>query len=252
MHVDINCDMGESFGRYTLGNDELVFPYISSANIACGFHGGDPVHIERTIDKAIEHGVVIGAHPSYPDLVGFGRRYMKIDMLELKSILKYQIAALKGLVESKGAPLVYVKPHGALYNQAAHDAITSSAIIAAIKELDDQLILMGLAGSVTEAVAKANEQPFVAEGFADRRYEADGQLMSRTKEGAVITDAKQAAEQALYLVKYQQVQITNGSLIPVEAVSICIHGDNPNVGNILIHINEAFKAAGVKVKSFAQ
>ena len=178
--IDINCDMGESYGRYQLGNDEKMMSYISSCNIACGFHGGDPLVMERTLQQAIEHGVQIGAHPSYPDRSGFGRRKMDVDKQELKAIIKYQIAAIQGMAQSLNAKVSYVKPHGALYNRAASDPIEAATILKAIHEIDPELILMGLAGSLVEAMAHEKGQPFIAEAFADRRYDKNGQLVARS------------------------------------------------------------------------
>ncbi|MEO1263030.1 MAG: 5-oxoprolinase subunit PxpA [Bacteroidota bacterium] len=252
MKIDINCDMGESFGQYRVGNDDAIFPYITSSNIACGFHGGDPVHIEKTINSAIEHGVQIGAHPSYPDLGGFGRRFMQVKKSELKSILKYQIAAIKGLVECKGAKLIYVKPHGALYNQAARDEAETTVIIEALQEIDPTLILMGLAGSTTERVCKKRDITFVAEAFADRKYEPDGSLRSRLKPGAVIHDPEEAAAQVLSIVKEKKVLAHGGLEIPIVAQSICIHGDNPTAIDILKKIEVALAENNILKKGFAK
>ena len=251
MKIDINCDMGESFGQYKIGNDEAVFPFITSSNIACGFHGGDPVHIEKTIMNAIKYGVQIGAHPSYPDRAGFGRRYMKIKKGDLKSILKYQVAALKGLVESHGGQLKYVKPHGALYNQAAKEEAETLVIIEALQEMDDKLILMGLAGSVTDEICKKENIKFVAEAFADRQYEKDGSLMSRTKKGSVIHDPNKAAAQVLSIVMDKCVYADDGTPVPVEAQTICIHGDNPSVVDILKKIDQQLTEKGILKKGFA-
>ena len=248
--MDINCDMGESFGRYIIGNDENIMPYITSANIACGFHGGDPVHIEKTIKNAIKYKVQIGAHPSYPDLAGFGRRYMDIKKAELKSIIKYQIAALKGLVESNGGKLKYVKPHGALYNQAAKETATTETIINAIQEIDGRLILMGLAGSMTEKICGEKNMKFVAEAFADRQYEANGQLKSRAKNGAVIHDAEKAAAQVLSIILEKWVYTEDGIKVPINAQSICIHGDNPSAIYILKKIDERLKEYKIVKRNF--
>ncbi len=248
--MDINCDMGESFGHFKIGNDEKIFPYISSCNIACGFHAGDPLHMENTIKIALAFGVQIGAHPSYPDLVGFGRRKMKIERTELKACIKYQVAALKGMVESQGGKLAYVKPHGALYNTAANDESESLAIIHAIREIDDELMLMGLADSVTQEVAKRENTPFICEAFADRKYDDNGRLLSRAKKGAVLEKAEDVVEQVLSLVLYQRVESISGKSIHVKADSICIHGDNPAAVSILQAIQEAFRGNGIIRKDF--
>ena len=251
MQIDINCDMGESFGQYKIGNDDAIFPFITSSNIACGFHGGDPVHIEETIVNAVKHGVQIGAHPSYPDLAGFGRRYMQLEKKELKAVLKYQIAAVKGLVESHGGQLKYVKPHGALYNRAAKDEMEAHTIIEALREIDDTLVLMGLAGSVTAAVSEKERVKFIAEAFADRKYEKDGSLMPRSKAGSVIHDPALATNQVLSIVMDKCVYAEDGTAVPVHAQSICIHGDNPNVVDILKKIDMELKNRGIEKMYFS-
>ncbi|MCR9287543.1 5-oxoprolinase subunit PxpA [Saprospiraceae bacterium] len=251
LQIDINCDMGESFGNYKIGNDEEIMPYISSANIACGFHGGDPFHIEQTIKNALKYGISIGAHPSYPDLQGFGRRKMTIKNAELKAILKYQIAAVKGLVESYGGTLKYVKPHGALYNTAANDANETYVILEAIDEIDPKILLMGMAGSITEEVAKKENIPYVAEAFADRSYTENGRLMSRQKNGSVLYKPNEIVEQVLSIILEKKVKTQTGKLINLTAQSICIHGDNPNVIEILKGINDALNLKNILKKSFA-
>jgi UPF0271 protein len=248
--IDINCDMGESYGRFKIGDDENIFPFITSCNIACGFHGGDPVTIEKTIEFAIQNNVNIGAHPSYPDLSGFGRRKMDLKKDELKSLIKYQVSALKGLAESRGATLSYVKPHGALYNSMAGNELETKTVIEAIQEIDSSLYLMGLAGSLVEEIANQKKIYFVAEAFADRRYEKDGTLMSRQKEGSVIDDPKEAAEQVLSIVMHQKVKSLDGITIPLKAQSICIHGDNPAAVVILSTLNKRFEENNILKKSF--
>ena len=237
--------MGESYGRYTIGNDEAIFPYITSANIACGFHGGDPFHIERTIKNALKHGVQVGAHPGYPDLAGFGRRKMQIPKNELRAIIKYQVAALKGLTESLGGRLVYVKPHGALYNTAASDVNETAIIIEAIQEIDSQLALMGLAGSIMETIAKREKIPFIQEAFADRRYTAAGKLRSRLKDNAVLQDAEEAASQVVAIALKQGVTSDENTIVSIEAQSVCIHGDNPVAVAILKMIDKKLKENGI-------
>lgn len=231
--IDINCDMGESYGNFKIGNDQAIFPYITSCNIACGFHGGDPLHIEKTIQGALAYGIQIGAHPSYPDLAGFGRRKMQIPEEELRALVKYQISALKGMVESLGGRLKYVKPHGALYNTAAHRTQEAMAIIRAIQEVDGSLYLMGLAGSPMEQLAREKQIPFVAEAFADRKYMADGRLRSRSEIGAVIDSPEEAAQQVVDIVLLQKVETYEGEPWALKAQSICIHGDNPAVVAVL-------------------
>ena len=247
--VDINCDMGESYGRFVVGRDVDIFPYISSCNIACGFHGGDPVVIERTIDLAIKNGVRIGAHPSYPDLHGFGRRFMDIDLTDLQSIIRYQVAAIKGLVEIKGGQLKYVKPHGALYNRIATDENTATAVYQAIYAFDSSLAVMGLAGTHTLRIANEVGITHIAEAFADRRYTPDGNLKSRSLSGAVITDPELAAEQVLNLVLRKQVVSDGGSEIPVDAQSICIHGDTATAVEIAQHIQTVLSENSIECKA---
>ena len=249
MKIDINCDMGESFGNYTIGNDPEIFPFISSCNIACGFHGGDPTVMENTVLMALQHGTRIGAHPGYPDLAGFGRRGMKIPSNELKAIIKYQIAALKGIAESHGKYLEYVKPHGALYNAACEHEDEINTILQAIIEIDPKLSLMGLAGSIMEDSAKAKGVNFIAEAFADRRYTPEGLLMSRSKQGAVISNPEEAVQQVLNMVLNNSVTTSDGSEISINPDSICIHGDNIAAVKILTLLNESLKDNKIERKS---
>ena len=246
--IDINADIGESYGRLKVGNDNALFPYLSSCNIACGFHGGDPLHIDKTLGKTIEYGIRIGAHPSYPDLSGFGRRKMQIAPEELKAIVKYQVAALKGMTESLGGTLAYVKPHGALYNTAASDEKESLAIIHAIREIDPKLQLMGLAGSLCEEIAKDQQIAFIAEAFADRRYEADGSLMSRSKAGAVFNNPDEVIEHVLSIILHKELLCADGSKRSIQAQSLCIHGDNPAAVEILQALDKVFLEKGILKK----
>ena len=248
--IDINCDMGESFGHFQIGNDEAIFPLITSSNIACGFHGGDPLHMEQTIKLAIEHGVQIGAHPGFPDLAGFGRRKMELSQEELKANVKYQLAAIKGMAESLGTSVVYVKPHGALYNLAADSEEVSNTLIAGVMEIDQNLMIMGLAGSLFQEICLAQNLPFIAEAFADRCYQANGRLRSRSLDHSVITDPKQAAQQVLDLVANQQVTTFDGTVISLEAQSICVHGDNDKAVEILMSIDEVLTANRIQKRSF--
>lgn len=240
--IDINCDMGESYGRFSIGNDAAIFPLISSCNIACGFHAGDPLHIDRTIEQALQHQLRIGAHPSYPDLAGFGRRYMQIQADELEAILKYQIAALKGLVESRGGQLAYVKPHGALYNRAAKDATEAQVVINAIKAIDPNLQLMGLANSKMEKLCASNQIGFIAEAFIDRAYTANGQLQARSQKGALIQDAQQALSQIKSISEHGFVTTVEQTQLSLKADSFCIHGDNPAALDILKTIHQYYAA----------
>ena len=248
--VDINCDMGESYGNFIIGNDEAIFPHITSCNIACGMHAGDPYHIEKTIDQALEHGVQIGAHPGYPDLQGFGRRVLPMKPEELSSYIKYQIAALKGLVESKGGKLTYVKPHGALYNQIAKNSAEAETVIKAIKSMDSELKVMGLAGSLVKEVTESNGLTFIAEAFADRQYEANGQLRSRNLRQSVFSDKESAAEQVINIATNGKTKALDGTEVLVSAQSFCIHGDNPIAVDILMEISNRLELLGISKRSF--
>jgi len=248
--IDINCDLGESYGRFKIGNDDAVFPYLTSCNVACGFHGGDPQTMEQTILSAIDHNVVIGAHPSYPDLQGFGRRRLQMDGGELKAAIKYQVGALKAMCESQGTSVRYVKPHGALYNACFSNPAETTAVLEAIEEIDQNLILMGLAGSLMEEVSVQLGRPFIAEAFADRRYTAEGFLQSRSEVGSVISTADDAVQQVLDIVMKNQVTSYDGAILDVKAQSVCIHGDNPAALQILQALDQAFAEKGIEKKSF--
>jgi 5-oxoprolinase (ATP-hydrolysing) subunit A len=234
--IDINCDMGEGSGPLTKEYKD-IFQYISSCNISCGIHAGDPIHIEQTIEAAICHNIRIGAHPSYPDSEGFGRRKMFFSSDELKAIIKYQIAALKGITESHGGKLSYVKPHGALYNEIAKNRAEALTVIDAILSIDPELAIMGLAGSELETFALQSGINFIPEAFADRRYSQNGNLIPRTEKDAVIHDKKQVLNQIISLTINKNTETENRVFIPVNAKSICIHGDNPAALNILKHIS---------------
>lgn len=239
--IDINCDMGESIGDQIIGQDEKLMPFISSCNIACGFHGGDDFHMNKTVELALKHGIRIGAHPSYPDLEGFGRRPMDIEKEKLKTLLISQIETLKTMVENYGGKLNYVKPHGALYNKASKNKEEAEVIIEAIQSIGSNLALMGLAGSVMEDVAKAKRIPFIAEAFCDRKYEIDGSLMSRSKTGSVYSNVKNVVSQVESIVLNNEVKVGEAKSIQIKADSICIHGDNPKALEILIAIRQFFK-----------
>lgn len=248
--VDINCDMGESFGNFKIGNDEAIFPHITSCNIACGIHAGDPYHIEKTINLALSHKVQIGAHPGYPDLQGFGRRVLPMAQDELSSFIKYQVAALQGMVASAGGKLTYVKPHGALYNEIANNRDVAKTVYSAIKSIDPQLKIMGLAGSHVGEILDSISMEYVPEAFADRHYEADGKLRSRSLPNAVIDDAKMAAQQVLSITEDGETQSLDGNKVALEARSFCIHGDNPSAVDILIEIDSLLKVHNIEKKHF--
>jgi 5-oxoprolinase (ATP-hydrolysing) subunit A len=226
LNIDLNCDLGESFGTYTKGNDQKILEKITSANIACGFHAGDPQIMRRTVSLALKNGVKIGAHPGYPDLEGFGRRNMDISPDEIYSLILYQIGALYGSVKAQGGHLSHVKPHGALYNRAARDKAAARAIAQAVFDFDRSLTLFGLANS--EMITAGNDIGLqtASEVFADRTYQSDGSLTPRTKEGAVIHDEEQALSQVVRMVKEKKVISIDGVEIPINADTVCLHGDN--------------------------
>ena len=230
--IDLNCDMGESTGDQIIGQDRDIMPLISSCNVACGMHGGDAKHMEITIRLAIKNRVRIGAHPSYPDKAGFGRRKMNIDYETLKPLLKDQILKVQKLAQSIDGKMTYVKPHGALYNSMAEDIDESKAMIDAILEVDDHLALMGKAGSNLEAYCKG-KLLFIPEAFIDRTYTNEGKLTSRKEKGAVIMDPMKAVQQLLELYLNNQVITNAGKKLPITASSFCIHGDNPAALEIL-------------------
>lgn len=248
--VDINCDMGESFGNFKIGNDEAIFPHITSCNIACGVHAGDPYHIEKTIDLALSHKVQIGAHPGYPDLQGFGRRVIPMAQDELSSFIKYQVAALQGMVASAGGKLTYVKPHGALYNEIANNKVVAETVYKAIKSIDPELKIMGLAGSHVGEILKSMNLEYVPEAFADRHYEPDGKLRARSLPNAVIDDAAIAAKQVLSITEDGETQSLDGKKVVLEAKSFCIHGDNPSAVDILKEIGILLRAHNIEKKHF--
>jgi UPF0271 protein len=253
--VDLNADVGEGFGRWELGDDDAVIATVTSANVACGFHAGDPSTMARTVRTALEHGVAIGAHVSYRDLAGFGRRYVDADEAELTGDVLYQIGALAGICRALGARIGYVKPHGALYNTIAADDKRgrrhARAVLAALEQYDPSLPVVGLAGSAFLRAAQAVEQPVVAEAFADRAYTPDGALVSRREPGSVLHDADEVAARMVTLVRSGTVQAVDGSTVEVQAESICVHGDSPGAVSMARAVRTALVDAGVDVRPFA-
>ncbi len=237
INIDINCDMGESYGRFTIGNDEAIMPYISSCNIACGFHGGDPTTILKTIDMAIEHGTSIGAHPGYPDLMGFGRRSMALTPQELRDILIYQIGALKSITESRGARLHHVKVHGALYHDAHHNPEVAAAVIDAIVMIDPSILIYTFSQGELHTQARHRQLNIWTEAFADRAYTSSGWLKKRKMKGAVISDPILASEQAWKIAYENKVDADNGAEISIQADTICVHGDTENAVDIAMSIH---------------
>lgn len=249
MRIDINSDVGESYGAWRMGADEDVMPNITSANIACGFHGGDPLTIDRTIKLALRHGVAVGAHPSFPDLQGFGRRRMALTPDEVEAIVIYQVGALAGFVRANGAELVHVKSHGELYNWAAVEPDVARAIARGIKRVDPALVMVCLATAPAMIEAAENEGLKAArEAFADRAYMADGTLQPRRFPGSVHGDPQIAAQQALSIARDRKVKTVDGGLIPLEAQTICIHGDNPPAPAIAAAVRRELAANNIEVR----
>lgn len=246
--VDLNCDLGESFGRYKLGLDEEVIKYVSSVNIACGFHASDPVVMEKTVALAKVNNVSIGAHPGFLDLMGFGRRNMDISLEEAKAYTKYQIGALYGFCKSKSVKLNHVKPHGALYNMAAKDYSLAKSICEAIYEFDKEIILLGLSGSELIRAGEDIGLKCANEVFADRAYEEDGSLVSRKKEGAVITDEEEAINRVIDMIIKKQVRTISGKYIDIKADSICVHGDGIKALKFVKKINKKLKEENIEIK----
>lgn len=249
--VDLNCDIGEAFGRYGLGEDEAVLASVTSANIACGLHAGDPLVMERTVRLAVAHGVRIGAHPGYPDLQGFGRRVLEMSTEEVEAFMLYQIGALAGFCRASGVELAHVKPHGALYNQAAKDARLAEAIAAAVKRFSRELILVGLAGSALTAAGEAAGLRVANEGFPDRAYEPDGMLRARKLPGALLQTQEEICAQAVRLAQ-QGIRVTTGGQprsVPVD--TLCIHGDHPGAARNAAAVRKALEAQGIQVMGLA-
>ncbi len=248
--IDLNADMGEGFGRYRL-DDEQLLDLVTSASIACGYHAGDPVVMRESVTGAVRRGVVVGAHPGYPDLVGFGRRELSATPDEIYSFVVYQIGALQGICIASGGRLRYVKPHGALYNRAARDVSAADAIALAVHDVDSSLALLGLAGSAMITAAERAGIRAVSEAFVDRAYRADGTLVPRGESGAVLSDVGSTAERALQIVAEGRVRAIDGSLIELRAESLCTHGDGPHAVAIVSAVRRRLEGAGVRVAAFA-
>jgi UPF0271 protein len=244
--IDLNCDMGESYGRWTLGADEAVMPWITSANVACGFHGGDPHVMRKTVDLALKHGVALGAHPSLPDLMGFGRRKMDVSRSELREVMTYQVGALREFCRSAGVDLQHVKPHGILYSmmEADEELAASAADVA----LASGLILMTLASGKYDATCRKMGARVASEGFADRTYNVDGTLTSRKTPGSVIADPARAAAQAVKMALEGKVTTIDGVEIDISVQTICCHGDTPGAERNVRAVREALEKAGCAVK----
>jgi UPF0271 protein len=248
--IDINSDLGESFGAWKMGDDSAMLDIVSSANVACGFHAGDPAGILKTLKAAAERGVAIGAHVGYRDLAGFGRRNMDPTSEELIGDVIYQIGALQGLAKAAGTRVTYVKPHGALYNTIAIDKRQAKDVIDAILAVDPSLVLMALAGSQLVEQARAAGLTVVAEAFADRAYTPEGNLVSRREKGSVLHDPDLIAERMVRMVKEGVVEAIDGTLTKVDAQSICVHGDSEGAVAMAKRLREKFEQSGLTIRSF--
>ena len=253
MRVDLNADLGEAFGAYAMGADEAVLAYVSSANVACGFHAGDPTVIDRTVARAVRAGVAVGAHPSHFDLRGFGRREIVADPAEVEADVVYQVGAVAAFARAHGSHLTHVKPHGALYNQAARDETLARAVARGVARVSREVVLVGLAGSAPmRRAAEAEGLRFAAEAFADRAYDAEGRLVPRSRPGALITDPSSAAAKAVRIVCEGRIAAVDGTTVELAADTLCLHGDNPHALEIARAVREALEAAGVTVQALAR
>lgn len=248
--IDLNSDLGEGFGAWTMGDDDALLSIVTSANIACGFHAGDPMIMRRTCAEAVERGVQIGAHVAYRDLAGFGRRGMDIDAEELSNDVIYQIGALSAFATAAGGRVSYVKPHGGLYNRIARDESQARAVVAAIERFDPSLVLLGLAGSVVLDVAQQSGVTAVPEAFADRAYDEQAQLVSRKLPGAVIQDPATASARAVRMAIDGTVESTSGTSVAVRPRSLCVHGDTPGAVELARRVRSELEGAGVRLSPF--
>jgi UPF0271 protein len=249
MQIDLNGDVGESFGAYEIGHDAALIPILTSANIACGFHAGDPGVMRATVALAREHGTAIGAHPGFPDLVGFGRREIKATPREVEDFIAYQIGALAAIAAAQGARLAHVKPHGALYNMAARDADLADAIARAIAAVDPTLKLFGLPGSKSLEAARRHQLRVVNEAFADRAYRRDGSLVPRSEPGAVIDDEELVVNRAVAIASDRVIVAADGTRVPLDVETICVHGDTPGAAVLASRIRKALGVAGIQVRA---
>jgi len=249
MQIDLNGDVGESFGAYEMGDDAALIPILTSVNIACGFHAGDPGVMRATVALAREHGTAVGAHPGFPDLVGFGRREMKATPREVEDLVAYQIGALAAIAAAQGVRLAHVKPHGALYNMAARDVDLADAIARAIAAVDPSLALFGLPGSQSLEAAQRHKVRAVSEAFADRAYRRDGSLVPRNEPGAVIDDEQIVVTRAVAIARERMVFAADGTRVPLDVQTICVHGDTPGATVLASRIRKALSDAGVQVRA---
>ena len=248
LQIDMNCDLGESYGAFKIGNDEKIMPHITSANIACGFHAGDPMIMAQTVNLAKKHGVALGAHPGYPDLLGFGRREMRLTLEEIKNYTIYQVSTLQGFAKIAGLNLQHVKPHGALYNTAAKDEETSRGIVDAVKALDSSLIIFAPPKSVLAKTATNAGLRVAYEFFADRAYDADGTLVSRKQPNSIITNPSTVLERTLKVIREGKVLAANGETVTLGKVhTICVHGDTPTAIKLTEVLKKELVKSGVEV-----
>ncbi len=245
VRIDLNSDVGESFGAWTMGQDEALIPLVTSANVACGAHAGDPLVIERTVALAAASGVAVGAHPGYPDVAGFGRRDLDMSPAELEASVLYQIGAVAAFARAAGVALRHVKPHGAMYNRAATDPAIAEPIVRAVRRFSAELVVVALAGSPMLEVIRSAGLTARPEAFVDRAYESDGSLRSRRLPGAVHPDASTAAAQAVSIARDGTVMCPDGSTVEVRAETICLHGDTPDAPAFALAIRSALEAAGI-------
>ncbi len=249
--VDLNADLGEGFGESRLAQDEALLDLVSSANVACGFHAGDVTTMRDTVRSAKERSVTIGAHPSYPDIPGFGRRELGLPAKEIFRHVEYQIRSLMDVCSLMGARISYVKPHGALYNRAVWDEKVADAIVQAIQKTNPELSLLGLPSSEMSRAAARGQIQFVNEAFVDRAYRKDGSLVPRTESGAVIHDVEEAVERAITLIRMRSLAAADGSVVHIDARSLCVHGDNPESTEMLRNLRARLESVGAKIAPFA-
>jgi len=246
--IDLNSDVGESFGAYRIGADADLIRHVTSVNVACGYHAGDPAVMRETVRLARESGAAVGAHPGFPDLVGFGRRELRASPREVEDMVVYQVGALAAIAHAEGVPLAHVKAHGALYNMAARDRALADAIAAAVKSVDSSLVLFGLPGSELIRAGEAAGLPVAAEGFADREYQPDGSLTPRSKPGAVIHDAAAVVRRAIGMIAGGRVTAIDGSELSFPVDTLCVHGDTPGAAELVRQLREGLESQGISVR----
>lgn len=251
-YVDLNSDLGESFGAYQMDQDQELIPLITSANVACGYHAGDPLVMEETARLVKEAGIAIGAHPGFPDLMGFGRRNLLVSPQEAAAYVSYQLGALEAFTRHHGLKLQHVKPHGALYNMAVQDPNLARALAQAVARYDQELILLCPGASELAIAGQASGLKIAREVFADRAYERDGSLVARHKEGALITDDKLAIDRLIQIIRTGQVEAIDGTLIPIQADSICVHGDSPQALTLVKAIRHRFQKENIYLRPLSQ